>query len=101
MTSSNPAISSGAAKPGTAGANLNLSKEGWYTETSSLWPGQGLSLQVDEVLFQDRSDFQAGRRLSPHLLLLSSCCWKARDLSLGPAGCLRATQQGFWHCSPP
>ena len=46
--------------PGTAKANLNLSREGWYTETSTLWPGQGLSLQVDEVLFQDRSDFQAG-----------------------------------------
>ena len=45
--------------PGTAKANLNLSKEGWYTETSTLWPGQGLSLQVEEILFQDRSDFQA------------------------------------------
>ena len=56
MTSTKPPIPAGG--PGTAKANLNLSKEGWYTETSTLWPGQGLSLQVDEILFQDRSDFQ-------------------------------------------
>ncbi|KAK9840073.1 hypothetical protein WJX74_002937 [Apatococcus lobatus] len=56
MAAAVPAIHGGG--PGTAKANLNLSKEGWYTETSTLWPGQGLSLQVDEILFQDRSDFQ-------------------------------------------
>jgi hypothetical protein len=28
-----------------------------------MWPGQGLSLKVQEVLYRGRSDFQVGRRL--------------------------------------
>jgi hypothetical protein len=37
---------------------LNAAKEGWFTELSTMWPGQGLSLKVKEVLFQQRSKFQ-------------------------------------------
>lgn len=47
-----------ASQPGTAAQGLNLAKDGWFTECSSLWPGQGLSLQVEEILFQGKSDFQ-------------------------------------------
>lgn len=82
-------IAAMAAQPGTFKQGLGLSKEGWYTEVSSLWPGQGLSLQVDEVLFQGRSDFQvracmgrpAGRGGGP------GCAGKAKE------GCSRA--QGY------
>lgn len=51
-----------AAQPGTTQGGLNLAKEGWFTEVSSLWPGQGMSLKVDEVLYQGRSDFQVCMR---------------------------------------
>uniref|UniRef100_G3NVJ1 Spermidine synthase n=1 Tax=Gasterosteus aculeatus aculeatus TaxID=481459 RepID=G3NVJ1_GASAC len=33
-------------------------KDGWFTESCALWPGQALSLQVEEVLYQKKSDFQ-------------------------------------------
>ncbi|XP_020785532.2 spermidine synthase [Boleophthalmus pectinirostris] len=33
-------------------------KEGWFTETSTLWPGQAMSLQVEEVLHNKKSKFQ-------------------------------------------
>ena len=46
------------AKPGTAAEGMGVAKGGWFTELSTLWPGQGLSLKVDEVVFQDRSKFQ-------------------------------------------
>lgn len=39
-------------------AVLKASNESWFTELSSLWPGTGLSIKVDEVLFRGRSDFQ-------------------------------------------
>ena len=47
-----------AAGPGTAKRGLGVAKDGWFTELSTMWPGQGLSLKVDEVLFQSRSKFQ-------------------------------------------
>jgi len=31
---------------------------GWFSEMSTLWPGQAMSLQVEEVLFQGKSDYQ-------------------------------------------
>lgn len=37
---------------------MNIAKDGWYTELGSMWPGQGLSLKVKEVLHQGRSKFQ-------------------------------------------
>ena len=44
-----------AAAPGAFRAQL---KDGWFTELGSMWPGQGMSLKVDDVLFEGRSDFQ-------------------------------------------
>ncbi|XP_074501264.1 spermidine synthase isoform X2 [Sebastes fasciatus] len=31
---------------------------GWFTELCPLWPGQAMSLQVDEILYQKKSKFQ-------------------------------------------
>ncbi|CAN0857348.1 Spermidine synthase 1 [Linum grandiflorum] len=31
---------------------------GWFSEISSLWPGEAHSLKVDKVLFQGKSDYQ-------------------------------------------
>ena len=45
-------------KPGTTEEGLSVVKEGWFTEISTMWPGQGLSLEVEKVLFQQRSLFQ-------------------------------------------
>lgn len=36
----------------------NMIKDGWFTESEVMWPGQALSLKVDEVLYEGRSDFQ-------------------------------------------
>ncbi|CAL8323957.1 unnamed protein product [Merluccius merluccius] len=33
-------------------------KEGWFTETCTLWPGQAMSLQVEEILYKKKSKFQ-------------------------------------------
>nr|XP_028596497.1 spermidine synthase isoform X2 [Podarcis muralis] len=41
-----------------AAAPAAVIQEGWFRETCSLWPGQALSLQVQEVLHQQRSPFQ-------------------------------------------
>jgi len=32
--------------------------KGWFSELSSMWPGQCLSLEVDEVLYHDKSKYQ-------------------------------------------
>lgn len=31
---------------------------GWFSEINDLWPGQSFSLQVKDVLHEERSDFQ-------------------------------------------
>jgi hypothetical protein len=46
------------AKPGTAAEGMGVAKAGWFTELSTMWPGQGLSLKVEDILFQGRSKFQ-------------------------------------------
>ncbi|KAK7450502.1 hypothetical protein BaRGS_00039933 [Batillaria attramentaria] len=33
-------------------------KDGWFSELSELWPGQSMSLQVEEVLFNEKSKYQ-------------------------------------------
>lgn len=43
------------AVPGTLQQGL---KDGWFTELSSMWPGQGMSFKVNEVLHTARSDLQ-------------------------------------------
>jgi len=47
--------------PGTFKQGLETSKDGWFTELSTMWPGQGMSFKVGEVLFTGRSDFQVSR----------------------------------------
>ena len=37
---------------------MGIAKDGWFTELGSMWPGQGLSLKVKEVLYEGRSEFQ-------------------------------------------
>lgn len=37
---------------------MNGLKEGWFSELSSLWPGISLSLEVNEVLHSERSEYQ-------------------------------------------
>ena len=33
-------------------------KDGWFTEAEVMWPGQAMSLKVEEVLYEGRSEFQ-------------------------------------------
>ena len=33
-------------------------KDGWFSETEAMWPGQKFCIQVEEVLLNGRSDFQ-------------------------------------------
>jgi hypothetical protein len=42
---------------------MGVAKDGWYTEVSSMWPGQGMSLKVKEVLYKGKSQFQVGYAL--------------------------------------
>lgn len=37
---------------------MNQLMKGWFSEVSDLWPGQAMSLQVEEVLHSERSEFQ-------------------------------------------
>jgi spermidine synthase len=37
---------------------MNVAEDGWFTELGSMWPGQGLSLKVKEVLYKGKSKFQ-------------------------------------------
>lgn len=37
---------------------MDLIVDGWFHERGELWPGQAMSLQVKEVLYHGRSDFQ-------------------------------------------
>jgi len=32
--------------------------KGWFSELSTMWPGQCLSLEVDEVLYHEKSKYQ-------------------------------------------
>ena len=49
----------GAETPGTFDNGRGAaSGQGWFSEVSVMWPGQALSLKVDEVLYHQRSQFQ-------------------------------------------
>lgn len=37
---------------------LDLIQDGWFSERGQLWPGQAMSLKVEEILFQGQSDYQ-------------------------------------------
>lgn len=58
ITKAKMAAHENSAKPGTAKAGLDVARNGWFTELSTMWKGQGLSFQVEKTLFQDRSKFQ-------------------------------------------
>jgi len=58
ITKAQMAAHENSAKPGTAKAGLDVARNGWFTELSTMWKGQGLSFQVEKTLFQDRSKFQ-------------------------------------------
>lgn len=33
-------------------------KKGWFAELGSMWPGQAMCLEIEEVLFDQRSEYQ-------------------------------------------
>lgn len=33
-------------------------KDGWFSESTVLWPGQSFRLKVKEILFNEKSDYQ-------------------------------------------
>ncbi|KAK7093753.1 spermidine synthase-like isoform X2 [Littorina saxatilis] len=37
---------------------MNQIKDGWFSELSELWPGQSMSLEVQEILFNEKSKYQ-------------------------------------------
>lgn len=37
---------------------MNKIQNGWFSEVNSQWPGQALSLEVEEVYFEGKSKFQ-------------------------------------------
>lgn len=37
---------------------MDLIKDGWFSELNDLWPGQCMSLQIDKVLFHEKSKYQ-------------------------------------------
>jgi len=37
---------------------MNKIQNGWFSEVSTLWPGQALSIEVEEVLFEGKSQYQ-------------------------------------------
>lgn len=37
---------------------MNALKKGWFSELHDLWPGQSMSLEVEEVLHSEKSKFQ-------------------------------------------
>ena len=37
---------------------MDALKKGWFSELHSTWPGQSMSLEVEEVLHSEKSQFQ-------------------------------------------
>ena len=37
---------------------MNRIQSGWFSEVNDQWPGQALSLEVDEILFKGKSKHQ-------------------------------------------
>jgi len=37
---------------------MDTIREGWFSELSSMWPGQCLSLEVEQVLCHEKSKYQ-------------------------------------------
>lgn len=39
-------------------SRMNRIQNGWFSEINKQWPGQALSLEVEEVLFEGKSKYQ-------------------------------------------
>ena len=39
-------------------SRMNRIQNGWFSEINKEWPGQALSLEVEEVLFEGKSKYQ-------------------------------------------
>lgn len=37
---------------------MNAMKQGWFSEMIDLWPGIALSLEVNNILYQEKSQYQ-------------------------------------------
>ena len=37
---------------------MDALRKGWFSEVHGLWPGQAMSLEVEEVLHSEQSQFQ-------------------------------------------
>lgn len=37
---------------------MDAMKKGWFSELSTLWPGQCMSLEIKEVLYDKKSKYQ-------------------------------------------
>ena len=35
-----------------------MMRDGWFSESEVMWPGQAMSLKIEEVMWEGRSDFQ-------------------------------------------
>ena len=53
---------------------MDLIVDGWFHERGELWPGQAMSLKVDEVVYHGRSKYQVSERevLGPYERNLSA-----------------------------
>lgn len=68
---------------------MDVAKGGWYTELGSMWPGQGLSLQVKEVLYKGRSKFQV-RTSCGALLPPAGFSWQRMQAGVAQRGAVTA-----------
>ena len=80
ITKAQMAAHENSAKPGTAKAGLDVARNGWFTELSTMWKGQGLSFQVEKTLFQDKSKFQVCFSSMFHIQAFSSTHAEVFDL---------------------
>jgi len=55
---SSDAAAAASSTPATAQANLNRLQNGWFSEINVQWEGIACSLQVEEVLFEQKSEYQ-------------------------------------------
>jgi spermidine synthase len=62
---------------------MNAHKVGWFTELSSLWPGQAFSLEVEEILVDLKSNYQ-------HIFIFKS---KTYGTCLALDGILQCTER--------
>jgi len=42
----------------TSVKTMDKIQSGWFSEINKLWPGQAMSLQVEEVVFHEKSKYQ-------------------------------------------